>query len=200
MNIRSFSLSLLALGLIVTGSGCAKYKPHPLTMPTSIAQEKKDVMVCAKAMNERDCRKAFSRRLLSKGYQPVQLMIQNKSKFTYILDAANIQLQVEPADDVAKKLHLNTAGRVISWASPALFLWPFIIPATVEGLKSSGANKRLDHDFAERVISDDSRIFIAPGSIMHRVMFIRQENYRQSFGLDLFSKEHDELLNFEIKI
>jgi hypothetical protein len=182
-------------------AGCAKYTPHPLQAPGHvIPQEKNNVEIAAAPLTEFDCKNVFSRRILAKGYQPIQLMIKNKSRFTYILDSANIDMQIEPSERVAKQLHLNTEKRVISWLIPAIFIWPFIIPAMIEGLKSSQANKDLNHDFDIRTLGDDSRIYINPGCVMNKVMFVNQENYRQSFDLYLFSKEQDELLRFTVKV
>jgi len=185
---------------ILAFSGCAKYQPQPLGMPKALSEEKNEIEVTAQALTESECRKTFSRRILNKGYQPIQLVIKNKSKHTYILDAANIELQIEPAHLVAKRLHLNTAGRAISWAAGGLFLWPLYIPAVVEGCQSSSANKRLSRDITHRTISDDARIFIYPGSTINKVLFVTDENYRHKFNLHLFSKETDELVTFEIRI
>jgi len=200
--MKLFVRNMLVLGLasMLAFSGCAKYKSQPLPKLQAIVEEKKDVEVSAQALTERECRKAFSRRILNKGYQPIQLIIKNKSRYTYILDAANIELQLEPTQLVAKQLHLNTAGRVVSWAAAGLFIWPFYIAAAVEGCRSSDANRELNHDFAQRTISDESRIYIHPGSMINKVIFVTTDNFRNKFNLRLFSKEHDELLDFEVRI
>jgi len=191
--IGAFCASILAI------SGCAKYRPHALEIPKTIAQEQQELEVTAQALTEKECRKIFSRRILNKQYQPIQLVIKNKSKHTYILDAANIELQIEPTDLVAQQLKLNTAGRVISWAVGGLFLWPLYISAIVEGCRSHDANMRLSRDFSHRTISDDARIFIHPNSMINKVFFVTDENYRHRFNLHLFNKETDELVTFDIR-
>ena len=56
------------------------------------------------------------------------------------------------AEEVAKACHTSTAGRATAYGVAALVLWPFAIPAIVDGVKSHEANKELDKDFNEKNI------------------------------------------------
>lgn len=198
--LRIFSLVLVIVSGICLFSGCAKYKAHKLAEPIGIAHQKNNVQITAEALSNADCHHYFSRKAVSKGYQPIQLCIKNASDEPYVLDVKNIDLQVEDRKSVAHALHLNTTGRVVGWGLPGLALWPFFIPAAIEGVKSSDANKKLDNDFNQRVLTDNSRLVIAPGSSMNKVFFVTSENFKNTFNLALKNKHSKESLSFRINV
>ncbi|MBS1988256.1 hypothetical protein JST56_04650 [Candidatus Dependentiae bacterium] len=180
--------------------GCAKYTPRPLQSVLSKAKEQNDVRVSAALLTEQDCRYYFSRRVLEKGYQPIQLYIQNNSTSSYVFDAARLNIQVKDRDVVVKALQLNTAKRVAQYAIPGIFMGIFLIPAIVEGVKSSQVNKELDRDFAKRVISSNSRIVIAPDSTFNKVMFVRADDMHHELNVELACRKTKEKLNFALHI
>lgn len=192
---RSYSFFLL-ISFGLTMIGCAKYTPHPLQKPVSKIEEKEDVKVSTTLLTEKECRHYFSRKMITKGYQPIQICIRNNSDQGYTFDAQRVNAELEDRDAVAKALHLDTAKRIAPYAIAGLFFGVFFIPAIVEGVKSHQANKRLDEDFAQRVISSNSRVFIAPGSVLNRVMFIRSENMTTPLTIDLVNRKTKEKLNF----
>ncbi len=197
--LRTFySLFLITIGLSI--SGCAKYTPHQLKSLNVQAKDKNGIKLAAVALTDDECRYHFSRRIISKGYKPIQLYIFNNSNHGYIFDAMNINMAIERRDSVAQTLHLNTPKRILPYAIPALFLGFFFIPAIVEGSKSYEANNQLDKDFSKRVIDSESRIFIAPGSVLNRTMFIRSEDFVSPLIVDLFNKDTNEKLTFIINI
>jgi hypothetical protein len=180
--------------------GCAKYTPHPLQRLTVKAEEQHDVKVSATLLKEQDCRYYFSRRVLEKGYQPIQLCIRNNSANSYVFDATRLNVQIEDRNFMAKLLQLDTAKRVAPYAITGLFFGLFLIPAIVEGVKSSHANKELDRDFSNRVISSDSRIVIPQNSTLNKVMFVRADNMNHELMIELVCRKTKEKLNFALHI
>lgn len=197
---KLFNLSFLLVAGILLLSGCAKYNAHKLAEPVGVVHQTNNVEVKAEALTDADCHYYFSRRALSKGYQPIQLCIKNGSNQNYILKANNIDLQIESRKNVARSLQLNTTGRVVGWGLPGLIAWPFFIPAAVEGVKASDANKKLNDDFNQRVLNNDSRIVIAPGSSINKVFFVMAENFKNKFDITLENKRSKESISFKIKL
>lgn len=181
---------LIASCVVATGflGGCAKYTPHELQKPIGLSKEVENVKVTAAVLTDADCHYYFSRRMASKGYVAVQLMIQNKSKDAFYLNASSIGLQIEDREVVSRALHLNTFNRVVAYLIPSLFVWPFFIPAAVEGVKSNNANHSLDRDFSRRVIDSYSRLIIRPGCTVNKIMVVRSENLQVSFDVMLQNK------------
>jgi len=165
MDAIARKLSLLVCVCILAVSGCTKYRPQPLSIPNITPEEKDGIEVFAQALTESECRKTFSRRILNKQYQPIQLVIKNKSQDIYILDAANIELDIAPTDHVIKQ-----------------------------------GDKDLSQDIEQRTISDDARIFLYPGNMINKILFVSDKNYRSKFKINLLNKETDDLVTFAIQI
>lgn len=203
MKQTHYTHSIVMAGtLIITAlfSSCAKYTPHNFHQPIGVRQEQQRVTLVASALDENDCKYYFSRKVIAKGYQPIQLMIRNDSDKTYVLDGQSIDLQLVDKSFIAKELHLDVAHRVISWGIAGLFLWPFIIPAAVEGVKATSANKRLSIDFNDRAIDNDSYITLAPRMALNKVMFVRYENFAPEFTVTLNDKYSKDSLNFFVEV
>jgi hypothetical protein len=200
MNVRYSIVGVCLAALCV--SGCAKYRPKPLAMPSHIVtQEKEGVALQAALLDNVESKQIFGERSpQAKGYQTIQLALTNKTNQAYELDAHNIGLELASAQVVAHQIGFNTAGRVAGWGIAGLFIWPFLIPAIVDGVKSSQANRDLERDLDVRTISNGSKIYIQPHSTMNKVMFVASENYRTSFDVDLINQHTGDPVNFSIKL
>jgi len=185
----------LVIGLVALG-GCAKYKARPLSFPASPIEEKKSVSVAAYALNDDDMHYYFSRRAIQKGLQPVQLTVVNNSKETYLLDAKDINLSLESRNTAFDQLRLSKTSRCVGWGVAGLFLWPFLIPAAVELVKTDKANKDMKQDFVQRVIDRDSRLLIKPGQEINRVFFVSHANIQYSFDVKLTNMADKKALPF----
>lgn len=224
-------LKISFVSLIVIASGCAKYKPHPLSQPCTPEEikcdksemvtlnddlneivemddedhrrnpkNKMDLTVVAHVLGEGDCRYYFSRKIVSKGYKPVQLYIKNNGNKNYILNASSINLPIEYRDRVADKLHLDAVPRVLGWGVAGLFCWPFLIPAAVECFKVPKANKALDEDFDHKVIDINSKYEIKPGATFNKVFFVREDEFDTKLKLSLVSTKTYEARSFGVTL
>jgi len=159
-NFFSFlSISTVASFLL---TGCASYNALSLNglssdffVHPSTSAKKDDVVIAAKAFNYMDCKRYLDRDVLQKGYQPIQLYIQNNSDKSYSFSLNRITLPYVSHEEVAAKVHTSTVGRVLAYGIPGvLVVWPLIIPAVIDGMKSSEANELLDNDFSAKAARD----------------------------------------------
>jgi hypothetical protein len=148
---------LISTTLVIL-TGCASYNAAPLDSLLSEAihlpssEKNNDIIVTAKSYDRRDCKRYLGRDLISKGYQPVQLYIQNNTGRSYSFSLNRIDLPFARQEEVARRVYTSTVGRILGYGIPGLVvLWPLIIPAVVDGIKSSEANEALDHDFSSKV-------------------------------------------------
>ncbi len=176
--------------------GCAKYKARPLSFPAAPIEEKRNIAVAAYALNDDDMHYYFSRRAIQRGLQPVQLTVVNNSKDTYLLDAKDINLSLESRNTAFDSLRLSKTSRCVGWGVAGLFVWPFLIPAAVELVKTEKANKDMKLDFVQRVIDRESRILIKPGQEINRVFFVSHANIQYSFDLKLMNMADKKELPF----
>lgn len=225
-KLRSFAAILLG---VLIFSGCAKYKPHSLSIPevAVVSQDNKketvvltddlnkiveldeddlrnvkikqikadDVNVEARALDEADCRYYFSRKIVSKGYRPVQLFIKNNSTEKYVLDTSTINLPLEYRDKMAERLHLDMVPRALGWGLAGVFCVPFFIPAVVECINVPKVNKALDEDFDRRVINANSKYEIRPGGVFNKVFFVKDDEFENKLKFKLLACKSDSVKN-----
>ena len=178
---------------LVMLSGCASYKAAPLNVPSSeavhssSAVKNNDIFITAKAYNRADCKKYLDRDVIAKGYQPIQLYIQNNSNKSYAFSLSSIDLPYARGEEVARKVHTSTVGRALAYGIPGLVVClPLIIPAVVDGIKSSEANDALDSDFSSKIARDRT---IAPYSDFNKIIFVPVGDFQQSFNVTLIDQE-----------
>ena len=150
----------------------------------------KDVIVAAKAFNKVDCKKYLGRNVLSKGYQPVQIIIKNNSSKNLIFSLDNVSLPCARTEEVAARVHTSTAGRATAYGAGSLFLWPLAIPAIVDGVKSAEANESLDSDYHAKTAKSQ---LLVPSSKLNGLIFVPVESYRNTFTVTLIDQDTREL-------
>ncbi len=185
-------------------SSCASYNSSTLTnlSPQIIHSDAKIdkiedcISVTAKTFTKSDCKQYLDRDVIAKGYQPVQLYIQNNSNNNYSFLVNRVGLSCARADEVAKKVHTSTVGRVVGYSAAAfLTCGLFIIPAIVDGIKSSEANEALDNDFLSKTARDQ---LIAPHSHFNKLIFVPVTEYQNDFNITLINCESNEPETFNL--
>ncbi len=179
--------------LMILLAGCASYESQPLsnlTLETVPAAEKKeDIVAVAKTFDKSECKRYLDRDVIAEGYQPVQLFIQNNSDKNYLFSLNRMSLPFARSEEVADKVHTSTVGRAVGYGAAALILWPFAIPAVVDGVKSAQANDNLDIDFSAKTARDQT---IAPHSYMNKIVFVPRGQYQQQFTVTLMDQATNE--------
>lgn len=182
-------------------SGCASYNAVALSnlsssmMVSTLVGENSDVTAYAKAFTKSDCIRYLDRDVISKGYQPLQLCIKNNSNKVYSFSLDRITLPSASAQEVADKVHTSTVGRVTGYAVGALFLWPLVVPAIIDGIKSSEANESLDNDYYTKMAKDQ---LIQPYSHINTVIFVPRADFKNDFDLTLIDTRSNEPLTLSI--
>jgi len=177
--------------------GCAKY--HVMSLEPlkpdfhESALEKDDVCACCSVLDVAACKRYFCRDLLKRGFQPVQVTILNNSQRTLLLNLSQCSLPSAPADQVAKTAHFSTAGRATGYGIAALFIWPFLIPAIIDGVGSSKANTQMDYEFAAKALKDQ---VIRPYDMVNGVLFVPVEQMSPNLLLRLVDRQDGTTLDF----
>lgn len=173
---------------------CARYNPKPLSPHTySHVKEKEGVEISKRALTEYDCKEYFDRKLLTRGYQPVQVCIKNNSNKTYILDSDKIKLPLEQVKNVSNKLH-----RDVGWKATKYFIIGGPVWAALEGYSSYEVNKKIDDDFKLRTINENDLIKIKPRGVINKVLFVSTENYSNNFDITLTEEKEHKEIKFEL--
>ena len=183
-------------------SGCASYEPKALnhlgyegeatvcTLKSMTDTYGDHIKLYAAILSSSKVRSCFNRDIGSKGYKIVQFTIVNNSDKSFVLSNSNIGASIANPDQVAKLVHTSTAGRATGYTLGSLILWPLIIPAVVDGVKSSEANDQLDTDFSERC---PEVCYIPAHATRNHVIFMPKHSFLNTFELVLLGKEEPDL-------
>lgn len=186
-------ISMLIMLLIC---GCAKYNPQPLR-PIGLDQkieEQNNVQVAKKVLTEEECRTAFDRRIIKRGYQPVQISIRNNSNKNYILDSSDMNLTLAPIQSVTKKLHRDPVTKGIKYFIIAGPVWGIF-----EGLNSQNVNNQITADLNERCLDETRIVNIKPHQSLNTVVFVSADQANtNSLDLKLRNSENNEYLTFNL--
>ncbi|NGX61013.1 MAG: hypothetical protein K940chlam9_00491 [Chlamydiae bacterium] len=184
---------ILILGLAFLTS-CAQYQSNPLTtLPsTSVYGESHiaGLQVTARAYTKADCKYFLDRDVIRKGYQPIQVTVNNNTNKTFFFSPDGISLPTVSPKEVAKRVHTSTAGRIAGYGAAALVASPlFAIPAVVDGMKSADANHILDEDFLAKGAKDQ---LIFPQTSTNMLLFIPRSAYQETFQITLIDETTDQ--------
>lgn len=179
-----FSVSSMAV-ILLSLAGCASYKARKLprlSMEHHVSQgnEQDTLKFSYHVFTKKDCRKYLDRDVIRAGYQPIHVMITNNSNEIVFFERKNISLPTVDVYEVAKEVHTNTAARATGFGIASLFIWPFFIPAIVDGMGSSRANEKLDTDFESKLLSDQ---IIYPHQTIDGLIFVPRELYSSDFQI-----------------
>jgi len=195
------SLCLMLLLAAICGPGCASYKAAalPILQPefAPYSEDHNGVTVSCKAFSEFESKRYLGRNVQAKGYQPLQICIQNESKRYFVLTPQSINLPLIPAEDVAREVHTNTVGRATAYGVAGLFIWPLLVPAVVDGVGSSQANQKLDADYGGKGIS---QCIIQPYTTVNRVVFAPTSEYNGSFRITLLDRETRSKSDYNVRL
>jgi len=185
---RNIAAAAVSCGLLLALTGCAAYKARPLLRltPSGATLKKDSITFAHRAFTRKDCKKYLDRDVIKKGYQPIHISIVNNTNRSVYFSRNNISLVSVDADDVAQLVHTNTAGRAAGYGVAALFILPLAIPAIVDGVGSAEANKKLDADFASKVLCDQT---IGPRETLNGLIFVPVETYNPDFEIRLIDTE-----------
>ena len=199
ISMKNSKLLLLLCTPLILLSSCASYRASSLeTMSSgssSYSLQGEGVTIAAKVFTKADCKRYLDRNTIAKGYQPVQLYIQNNTKedFLFSLD----HLSVSPIDPitVAKSVHTSTALRVATYSILGVFTCGlFFIPAAVDGIKSSEANTDLDEDFLAKTATSQ---LIQRYSSYSKLLFIPSHEKNRAFTVTLINQKTNEPQTFQ---
>jgi hypothetical protein len=199
---KSLNHLLLVSTTLALLSSCASYKAAPLNslsselIESAPVEERSPLQVAAKAFTKDECNRYLGRDVIAKGYQPVQIYIQNETDKSYFFSLNRIDLPHARPEEVATKVHTSTVGRVLGYGIPGLILlWPLLVPAVVDGIKSSDANTALDVDYSCKVARDQ---VINPYSYYNKVLFVPTSDYQASFHVTLIDQQSNTPTTFDV--
>jgi hypothetical protein len=165
------------------------------TLP--FVEANKDLRLSAKPYNPEESKLFLKRDLLSRGYQPVQITIENNSPSAYQLSLDEMkQKQVSPRE-LAMKVLQGSIPRAIGLKIASLIFWPFAIPSTIDSLRSIHTYNDLKKDYTAKQLKDET---IAAYSTQHRILFLNKHDLKDPLTLILKDNEDGSTSTFLLRI
>ena len=187
--MKSLMNKICCVFLLILVGGCASYNPHQIKLlavgKTGVVEAKSDkensnVKILVSVLSKDEEKYYFDRNIFAAGYRTAQLTIINSSDECIIIKNEDVILQIANSEQIAKILHTSTGGRVAAYGVGGLVFFPLFVPAVVDGVKSSDANKKINADFNERC---GEYCVIPAHSIQNHILFINKMNSNQSFDV-----------------
>ncbi len=170
MELRNIALYALSCVILVGLSGCARYKVKPLKMLARASKtEESSISFDYELFSVSDCKKYLDRNPIKKGYQPIQIAFTNNTNRHFSISKKSFSIACIDAQEVAETVHTNTVGRAVGYGVAGFFVWPFIIPAIVDGIGSAKANEQLDDDFMRKELRSQT---IKPHTTINGLIFV----------------------------
>lgn len=188
---------ILTYSVLILISGCAHYNPSTLCMlstETAIpAKNNPDVLISWKPFNEDDCLDYLDRDVLSEGYIPVQVTIRNNSQDPLYLSPDNFSVPLSSPNEVSRKVHTSTCGRIVAWGVGGLIFFPLFIPAVLDGIKSIEANHALDADYAVKSLKEQ---VIQAYSVFNGLVFVPKQYANHKIEMYLVNQKTSQKVAF----
>lgn len=166
-----------------------------LSQAPSFADEDRGVDVFAKAYTKEESERYLNRNVPGLGYQPIQVIVQNKTGDTYILSTDGIDLPVVKSKEVVGKVLKKAIPRSIGLKIAGLFFWPLLIPDAINSIVTMKMQASLRKDLAAKTINED---LIPSYSTINRVFFVKTEDYRENFVITLKELQKETPMVFEM--
>jgi hypothetical protein len=199
-QMRNVLVAILLISSITFS--CARYTTSNLptnnVMDYANRNEQKGVNLACKAFDVRETKSIFSANTMEKGYQPLYLIIDNRSPSTYQFDKRScLSKRCTPAEEVAKECGFSTVGRATAYGVAGLFVWPLLIPAVVDGVGSSNANQQMQNDYLYKEIKDGR---IVPNELRDGVVFVDRVKPGELLTVRLRNVDTEEILVFDLEL
>lgn len=170
--VSRMTITLVAVTSILGSAGCYTVKPIPLRQIDEypVRESVSDVTVAVEALRDRACEEVFNRRLSSKGFVPVLVVVGNRSNSVVTLLGSGIQLQ-----DEAGQIHHRVPARVVAAKyerQPGLEA--VLLFGMLSFMDANQHNDKLHADWAEKELGQ--RMIVRPHTTVHGIAYFNLED------------------------
>lgn len=178
----SFIKPLLITLSFAAVAGVGFYFSRNLVLNPAKIEKIQNVAFNAKALTKEESKGLLGKDVISAGYRPIQITIENKGNDYIKYSPEDISLKTVPAQVVAESVFSNTTGKAVGWGIAGLFLPVLWIPGIVVSARSYEANQKIAKDFKEK--SYIQRV-VEPNSKMQDIIFVGLKDYNDNFTVTL---------------
>jgi hypothetical protein len=201
-RIYSTSIATL-LGLALLLTSFESYHPRAqasLQIHSEVfAKDARGLKVTAKKYNEKESKKYLNRNLISHGFQPIQVTIENNTSKTYVISRDGVSQPCASAQKVAMQVSKKGLPRSIALKVVSFFFLPAMIPSTVDGIYTFKTHMNMRQDYSAKGVKSYDEPII-PYSTAHRIIFVPKRELKEDLTITLLSENKKDALSFIHKI
>lgn len=160
---------------------------------------KNNLEITAKAYTSQECECNLNRNLLRKGYQPIEITLENHTSKTYFLSLEGVDIKTVKPEEIVNNLHMQHVPKAVAFKVAGFFFWPLIIPGTIDGIITMKTHLNLKRDYKAKSIKMEKEPLI-PYSKIHRVIFVKRATLAKSFTIHLKEDKSHKIHPFSVKI
>ncbi len=165
----------------------------------AFSADAKGLTVSAKKYTSGESKDYLNRNLMSSGYQPIQITVQNNTPDAYNFSREGVSLPTASPSKVAMSVSKKGLPRAIGLKVASFFFWPFIIPDTINGIHAMKSHYKMRKDYGAKAVKEKDEE-ISPYSTVHRVIFVPKDEVRETLTVTLLSKEDKDPISFINKL
>jgi hypothetical protein len=170
-------------------------------------KEQENVQVLVKPLTGKESKKQFGTNFIRRGYQPIQLVIENNNQSYFILHPWYIGLPIMSPERVAREAHTNAfwvswsmigigAFIGIQWFAPltALIFLAFPTEAWIRHTNKEITENTLNHAIDRTIES----IVIPPFGTVTRYIFVAEKDFNPDFSLTVLNGKNNQPVQFNV--
>lgn len=194
------SIFVILCGVFLLSTSFERTSTHPLQsipaeMLPSFSLKDAKVLVLGKVMTDNESKRNFGHDLLTRGIKPLHLTIQNNTSSSYSICQSSVDLESVNVSKVTSCITRSSLARSIGYKIAGFFFWPMMIPGTIDGIRNMTHRKNLKKDIAAKSLKQE---VVAPYATYNRVLFVKDDQYDETFHITLIDLETLEPLEFKI--
>lgn len=202
MNFKFLQKTLaLAMLMVLTGCGPRDTRLFPKLKAEKATQvEQGGVSVSVNLLSRQDCLGYFDVDVISQGYRPLLLTIDNSTSDAYTLRPSYLDVARVSGKEISRLMHYDTYQRVVWFTLPAIIYCWQVIPFVIipYGLSCRHYNQKTTRNIRKKTLGRDDTLAIAPYETVRRFIFVPEENFRTVFDLKLFNETTKKVETFVI--
>lgn len=182
------------LSLFLTAERFTFHPFSPIqTLKQTFTNEERGLWVTSKAVSKEESNLLLQRDLISKGYQPVQISIQNNTPKTYLIKTDNLSDVKVSSQTLANEVLINSTPRSIALKIASFFFWPLAIPSAIDSIHSMHTYNSIKRDYQAKELRNEQ---VPPYATLNRILFVKSDNYKPPFHIKLIDHHSGEQIEY----
>ncbi len=197
-RIRQFIFSFCIAGFVFAALSFEMSHTSHLPPPSGyvLSQDNENqVYIEAKALTPDESRDYVHRDLLSRGYQPILLQIDNTSPYSYELKRGQIDIETASAKEVASEIGMSSLPRTIAYKILGFLFWPLGIPGTIDSFRTWNKQYILKRDLEAKTLKTEGET-IPPYSSVSRVLYVPNNQVKEVVQISMTNLDQKKIEDF----